>query len=1218
MPITYDNPMKDAPATHVDNEYCFFPPDGPFDGKSPSSMFKGTLDGRGDEDWIRIDLKAGSTYVITVEGEDNAATPDNGAATDTILKMYDSKGGAIDSWMNDDINPVSSPGNPANLNSRITITADQDGTYYISVSSYTGNPTQDNSGDYTITVEELDLPADITGNDMDEKITGTDGSESIAGEGGHDSLYGLGGDDELNGGAGNDLLMGGPGEDMLKGGADEDTISYKSSMEGVDINLRAGTASGGDAEGDTLGEDIENVEGSMHDDMLSGSRGGNKLWGLGGNDELNGDRGMDTLFGGMGDDTLDGGDGNDTLNGGAGADELTGGGGDDTASYAGSMMGVTVRLHASQAMGGDAEGDTWGDTETVQYDNPDPDADPADRVLEETVPDIVNLTGSAMADVLAGDSRANTIMGGAGDDKLYGGPGGGADTLHGDAGDDMLFGGIGADTLSGGAGDDMLVGGRDADTIYGGYGSDLIYADRTDTTINGWLVQALDDGTTPGSTAGDGIIDNPPYTGPLNTVGTPADESTEAGSDPMAVDTVSYEKLKDGSGVTAVLSSGAISNVENLIGTSEDDILTGDDRDNVIEGGDGADNLNGGAADTNEVNGDTVSYANSDRGVNIDLDNSPANDGTGTQTASGGHAQGDTIANFENVTGSAHDDDLDGAGGSENNILKGLAGDDELRGYGGSDTIEGGPGADEMDGGTSAASIAVANVPAAQGDAHDNGADTEPDTLSYMSSSAGVTVNLATLTFSGGDAEDDEVEVQRDAFDPDYAGPLDPVDVSTFENLTGSDHNDRLTGDHRVNVLTGMDGDDALMGGAGADMLNGGPGADLLDGGEDAREDDDNMVPARVATDLNGDGDTGDIGEAAIAAAAASVDTVTYDGAKAGITLNLATGRGTAGDAMGDRLVNIEKIVGSSNDDTFIAGPGSDDIDGADHDDDDPMTGTDMEDGDTVSYELSPEAVQVTLGAAGAAQAQAPQDDTDSYATGDTLAFIENITGSALDDEITGNDQANKLMGGDGDDKMAGLAGNDTLMGGDGNDMLGAVDVDGDNVDETDAGNDKLMGGAGRDTLNGGDGSDTFYGGPGDDEMTGGGVDTDPATGGTGHDIFVFSPEDGDGDDIINGFSATEDKIDLRAFGLDAEDLVPLISVRGGAIRIDLRSIGGGTIELAGSGSSLDILDEATGPSADGTIADQATDGAIQMLSEWDDADGNGMVDPGETGVFIL
>ena len=69
---------------------------------------------------------------------------------------------------------------------------------------------------------------------------------------------------------------------------------------------------------------------------------------------------------------------------------------------------------------------------TVEYELPDEDGKP--ESFEETVPDIVNLKGSAMADILAGDSRDNTIEGGGGDDKLYGGPGGGGDTLHGDGG----------------------------------------------------------------------------------------------------------------------------------------------------------------------------------------------------------------------------------------------------------------------------------------------------------------------------------------------------------------------------------------------------------------------------------------------------------------------------------------------------------------------------------------------------------------------------------------------------------------------------------------------------------------------------------------------------------------------------------------------------------------------------------------------------------------
>ena len=160
-------------------------------------------------------------------------------------------------------------------------------------------------------------------------------------------------------------------------------------------------------------------------------------------------------------------------------DTLTGGKGDDTASWAGSMMGVTVRLHTGQVMGGDAEGDMWGDMVTVDYvtTRTRRRRSPMEKVLQETVPDIIHLTGSRMGDTLAGDSRDNKLMGMGGDDKLYGGPGGGKDMLYGGSGDDHLYGGIGDDMLDGGSGDDTLNGGKGADTIYGGAGSDTIYAE---------------------------------------------------------------------------------------------------------------------------------------------------------------------------------------------------------------------------------------------------------------------------------------------------------------------------------------------------------------------------------------------------------------------------------------------------------------------------------------------------------------------------------------------------------------------------------------------------------------------------------------------------------------------------------------------------------------------------------------------------------------------
>ena len=1115
-------PGYDAP-NDMSTMLCFDPPNGPFDDKN---VVTGTI-GEGDEDWIIIELSEGKEYTISVEGKDGL---------DTVVALYDSKGGHIMTVDDDDENGDG------------IITSDeldpemkfqpQEGSgtskYFISVSAYNSNPgITDNQGDYTVTVNEAPVmvePRDIDG-DNSPKLVGTNLDDKIVGGEDGQSLYGQGGNDELDGKAGNDLLVGGKGADVLKGGGGMDTISYRDSAMGVTISLATGTAMGGDAEGDTVHDDIEYVIGSMYDDTITGNDKGNMLWGLAGDDNLHGRAGDDTVEGGYGADMLSGGDGN------------------DTASYGMSMMGVTVRLHSGQAMGGDAMGDTWSLSAMQKY---------TDSTGEETsvmLADIENLTGSAHDDILAGDFRNNNIKGGAGDDRIYGGPNpadahatesgiDNADMLYGEAGNDHIFGGAGADMLDGGAGNDQLWGNGGSNTFYGGAGSDTIHANAEEKMIDG----------AGGMSGTEGMKD---------------------------VDTVSFAHLKkdyleegDNEGIAVNLESGLltrwdgegdpggsaggmkIENIENIVGTLGDDHLTGDDRPNEIEGGEGDDTLDGGGGDN-----DTVSYENYGEGVRIDL-----NGGSSRQ-------EGDTLSNFENIKGSDFNDDLTAlttgaggklwglggndelTGGGGNDTLDGGNGDDELKGEGGNDTLEGGAGADELDGGI-------------QGVRAETDENDQHNTLSYASSDAGVTVNLTKPDeLSGGHAEGDEIETYEYTYTNAQDEEVD-IDVATFTNITGSAHNDRLTGDRFANIL------------------NGGGGADMLDGGDSEAD---------------------------------AEDWAVYRDAMEGVKVNLVTEMGMEGEAMGDTLKSIEAIWGSTENDTFVASEGTDIIHG---------------DGgsDTVSYEASKDGINVTLvgnvvgttwtaasnGVDGepntpddvmavfnkatndtvmswmpgglAQRPEAVQVNTEgvvSYAEGDILASIENITGSRHNDTITGDDVPNILMGGAGDDTLSGMGQGDKLHGGDGNDKLYA-DAVGSSADDSKnelhggAGDDELVGASGEDTLNGGDGNDTLNGDGGSDTLNGGAGD-DILTGGDGDDTFVFSPADGNGDDVITDFSVADgDMINLKAFGdlkvdIDAGnvDISDLIYTRSSSVIIDLSSYDGGKIEIetddAGTATDLEV-----------------------------------------------
>lgn len=106
----------------------------------------------------------------------------------------------------------------------------------------------------------------------------------------------------ITGGSGDDRLVGGGGADILNGGDGTDTADYATSGAGVSVDLQAGTALGGDAEGDVL-ISIENLIGSAYDNNLSGDSGANNLQGGAGADVLTGRGGDDVIDGGAGRDT---------------------------------------------------------------------------------------------------------------------------------------------------------------------------------------------------------------------------------------------------------------------------------------------------------------------------------------------------------------------------------------------------------------------------------------------------------------------------------------------------------------------------------------------------------------------------------------------------------------------------------------------------------------------------------------------------------------------------------------------------------------------------------------------------------------------------------------------------------------------------------------------------------------------------------------------------
>ncbi len=136
--------------------------------------------------------------------------------------------------------------------------------------------------------------------DTYENIENVVGS-NIAGD--RDFIYGSDSSNFIWGLAGNDVLEGMGGADIIDGGAGGDFARYSRSDTGVNVNLETGINTGGDAEGDIL-ISIEKLQGSKHNDSLTGNTSDNIIYG---------DRGDDIIYGGADNDILYGEEGADTF-----------------------------------------------------------------------------------------------------------------------------------------------------------------------------------------------------------------------------------------------------------------------------------------------------------------------------------------------------------------------------------------------------------------------------------------------------------------------------------------------------------------------------------------------------------------------------------------------------------------------------------------------------------------------------------------------------------------------------------------------------------------------------------------------------------------------------------------------------------------------------------------------------------------------------------------
>ena len=661
----------------------------------------------------------------------------------------------------------------------------------------------------------------------------------------------------------------------------------------------------------------------------------------------------------------------------------------------------------------------------------------------------------------------------------------------GTAGNDVLSGGLGAVIMLGGAGNDTYIVDNSTYVVTEnvGEGVDKVVASTSYNLAAGSEIETLTGSgaaaltlagnefanTITGSSGNDTLSGG----GGNDTFAATIGDGNDGYDGGIGIDT--YDLSQTSAAATVSLAAGTASSlqtgndtlaaIENVIGGSGNDSITGDASNNNLTGGAGNDKLDGGAgADTmtGGTGNDTYTVDNA-----ADLVTEAVGQGTDTVNASVSYSLA-TGQEVENLTASVATG-LSLTGNEFNNTITGGAGNDTLSGGlgndrfvatvgDGSDAYDGGLGTDTYDlsGTTAGATVnlglgtstsattgtdlltAIENVigslgndtfVAAVGDgnnSYNGGLGTDTYDLSATSAAATVNLNLAT-------AQTISLDVGTDI-----------LTVNTIENVTGSTGNDTITGNAADNVLAGGAGNDLLDGRSGNDTLRGGAGNDTLNGGVGAD------------TTLGGIGNDTYFVDNALDVVTEAVGEGTADLVWASVNYTLAVGSEVenlrAAGATGLTLTGNEfanSLLGFTGDDTLFGGAGNDTLNGG--------VGADTMAGgtgnDTYFVDNTGDAVIEVVG-----------EGTDLvWATGNyTLAAgsavetlrVSGTTGLTL----TGNELSHLIVGGAGADTLNGGVGNDTLQGGIGNDTLNGG-----------AGNDTLDGGVGADTMAGGTGNDIYF-----------------------------------------------------------------------------------------------------------------------------------------------